>query len=169
MPGDGGVGPRERRSPGLCQYCAALRPAAARQCAVFTACSKNGTPCAGGASVTAAPPRAVAVRTETGIPRRQNALDPGFHGVRAGPGAPRTRGPVLGERYGRGHHWLTRSVVVREAGPVGVALLQERVAALDRLVGHVRQPGGLGCEHLLADQAVVDEVERVLEHPLRGW
>ena len=22
MPGDGGVGPRERRSPGLCQYCA---------------------------------------------------------------------------------------------------------------------------------------------------
>ena len=40
--------------------------------------------------------------------------------------------------------------------PVGVALLQERVAALDRLVGHVRQPRRLAGEHLLADQPVVD-------------
>ena len=39
--------------------------------------------------------------------------------------------------------------------PVGVALLQEGVAALDRLVGHVGQPGRLAGEDLLAHQPVV--------------
>jgi hypothetical protein len=57
MPGDGGVGPRELRSPGLCQYDAALRRAALLACppdetngeapwlgpfTVSTACSKEG-------------------------------------------------------------------------------------------------------------------------------
>src|SRR3954447_13802817 len=53
-----------------------------------------------------------------------------------------------------------------ESGEVRIALLQERVPALDGLLGHVGQPRGLPGEQLLADQPVVDEVERVLEHPL---
>src|SRR5699024_11369597 len=60
------------------------------------------------------------------------------------------------------------SVVIREVLPLGRALLQERVPALDRLVGHVGQARGLAGEDLLAHQAVVGEVERELEHPLRG-
>ena len=51
--------------------------------------------------------------------------------------------------------------------PVGGALLQECVAALDGLIGHVRQPGRLPGEQLLADQPVVEQVERILQHPLR--
>src|SRR3954451_19630089 len=60
------------------------------------------------------------------------------------------------------------SDVPGEAAEVGVALLEEGVAALGRLLGHVGQPRRLPREELLADQPVVDEVERVLEHPLRG-
>ena len=45
------------------------------------------------------------------------------------------------------------SVVPRESAPVGVALLDELVAALDGLVGHVGQAGGLPGEDLLAGQA----------------
>ena len=59
------------------------------------------------------------------------------------------------------------SEVARVGRPVGLALLEERVAALDGLVGHVRQPGRLAGEDLLADQAVVDGVEGELQHPLR--
>src|SRR5207248_3091698 len=55
-------------------------------------------------------------------------------------------------------------VVPRVGRPVRLALLQERIAALDRLVGHVRQPRCLAGEQLLADQPVVDEVEGVLQH-----
>ena len=46
--------------------------------------------------------------------------------------------------------------------------LQEGVAALGGLVGHVGQPGRLAGEHLLTDQAVVDGVEGELQHPLGG-
>src|SRR5699024_1969178 len=60
------------------------------------------------------------------------------------------------------------SVVIREVLPLGRALLQERVPALDRLVGHVGQARGLVGEDLLAHQAVVGEVDGELEHPLRG-
>src|SRR4051812_33159713 len=60
------------------------------------------------------------------------------------------------------------SYVPRESAEVRVALLQERVAALDGLLGHVGQPRGLAGEQLLADQAVVDQVERILQHPLGG-
>src|SRR3981081_1294269 len=60
------------------------------------------------------------------------------------------------------------SEVPGERGPVRLALLQEGVAALDRLVRHVGQPGRLTGEQLLADQPVVNQVERVLDHPLRG-
>ena len=49
-----------------------------------------------------------------------------------------------------------------------VALLEERVEALDGLVGHVRQPGRLAGEHLLAHEPVVDQVEGELQHPLGG-
>jgi hypothetical protein len=55
--------------------------------------------------------------------------------------------------------------VAREPGPIGVALLQERIAALDGLVGHVRQSGCLTGEDLLADEPVVNHVEGVFQHP----
>src|SRR5690349_8167854 len=48
---------------------------------------------------------------------------------------------------------ISDSVVPGERRPVGVALLEEGVPALDGLVGAVRQPGGFTGEHLLADQA----------------
>src|SRR5688572_4266339 len=57
------------------------------------------------------------------------------------------------------------SVVVREGRPVRRALLEEGIAALDGLVGHVREPGRLAGKDLLADPPVVDRVERKLEHP----
>src|SRR5262245_3940428 len=56
------------------------------------------------------------------------------------------------------------SEVPGHVGPVGIALFEERVPALGRLVGHVRQARRLAREELLADQAVVDQVERVLQH-----
>ena len=49
-----------------------------------------------------------------------------------------------------------RLEVARERTPVGRPLLQEGVAALDGLIGHVRQPGRLTGEQLLADQPVVE-------------
>ncbi len=55
--------------------------------------------------------------------------------------------------------------IIRE---VRVALLHERVPSLLCFVGHVRQSGGFPGEHLLADEAVVFEVERVLQHSNRG-
>ena len=39
-------------------------------------------------------------------------------------------------------------------GPVRVPALEERVTALDGLVGHVGEPRGLAGEHLLADKTV---------------
>ena len=53
--------------------------------------------------------------------------------------------------------------------PVGFALLEKRVSALLSFCGSVPQSGGLTSEHLLADEAVVDHVERELEHPDCGW
>jgi hypothetical protein len=47
------------------------------------------------------------------------------------------------------------SVVVREARPVGRALLQEGVAAFLGLLGAVGQPGRLAGEELLPHQAFV--------------
>src|SRR5690554_7271413 len=49
---------------------------------------------------------------------------------------------------------------------VGVSLLEEAVPALLGLVGHVGEAGGLAGEHLLADEAVIDQVEGELQHPL---
>ncbi len=56
----------------------------------------------------------------------------------------------------------------RESPTVRLALLEERVAALRRLVGAVGEAGRFTGEQLLADHAVVGQVERVLQHPLRG-
>ena len=56
----------------------------------------------------------------------------------------------------------------REAAEVRGALLDERVAALDGLVGAVAEAGGLAGEELLSHQAVIDQVEGELEHALRG-
>src|SRR5829696_9601204 len=50
--------------------------------------------------------------------------------------------------------------------PVGFPLLEELVPAFCGLVGAVRQAGRLAGEHLLANEAVVDEVERELQHAL---
>src|SRR5690242_21285817 len=55
------------------------------------------------------------------------------------------------------------SEVVRVGTPVRLALLQERVAALDRLVGHVGEAGRLPGEELLAHQAVVRSEEHTSE------
>jgi hypothetical protein len=43
--------------------------------------------------------------------------------------------------------------------PIGVALLQERIAPFDRLIGHVGKLGQLTGEQLLTDQAIVDQIE----------
>src|SRR5690606_12899193 len=56
------------------------------------------------------------------------------------------------------------SVLPRERRPIGVSLLEERVAPLDGFVGAVREPRGLPREDLLPDETVVDRVERELEH-----
>src|SRR5699024_8355493 len=63
---------------------------------------------------------------------------------------------------GRRVQWGS-SVVVGVVGPVGGPLRQERVATLDRLIGHVAHAGGLAGEDLLAGQAVVDGVEGELQ------
>jgi len=56
--------------------------------------------------------------------------------------------------------------VVRELGEVLRPLLEEGVPTLLGLVGAVGEAGRLAGEHLLADQAVVDQVEGELQHPL---
>ena len=61
---------------------------------------------------------------------------------------------------------LTGSVLPGKFAEVWRALLQEGVAALRSLIGHVGEPGGLTGKDLLAHQSVVDEVESELEHPL---
>ena len=61
---------------------------------------------------------------------------------------------------------LWRSEVTGEGAPVGGALLQEGVAAFDGFVGHVGQARRLAGEQLLADQAVVEQVECEFQHPL---
>ena len=58
-------------------------------------------------------------------------------------------------------------VVVLEFRPVRVALLQERIAALNGFVCHVGKAGGLAGEHLLSHQAIIGEVEGELQHALR--
>ena len=50
------------------------------------------------------------------------------------------------------------SVVPGVRRPVGLALLEELVATLDGLIGHVGEPGGLAGEDLLTHKAVVDRV-----------
>ena len=54
--------------------------------------------------------------------------------------------------------------VVGVALPVGVALLQESIAALYRFVGHVGHAGRLTGKDLLAHHAVVRQIESELEH-----
>src|SRR5947209_4381276 len=65
-------------------------------------------------------------------------------------------------------HPTLRLKVVGKCCPVRGTLLEEGIAPLSGLVGHVRQSRGLTGEHLLADKAVVDEVERELQHALCG-
>ena len=48
------------------------------------------------------------------------------------------------------------SEVAGERRPIRGPLFQERVATLDGLVGHVRQPGCLPGEQLLTDQPIVE-------------
>src|SRR4029079_11037426 len=72
--------------------------------------------------------------------------------------APRPRGAAI----------RAPSVVPGVRRPVRLTLLEELVTPLLGLVGHVGQAGGLAGEELLADQAVVEEVEGVLQHPLGG-
>src|SRR5437868_10546294 len=59
-------------------------------------------------------------------------------------------------------------VVPGELAVVGAALFEEGVAALDRLVGAVGEAGGFAGEELLADEAIVREIEAVLDHADRG-
>jgi 1-acyl-sn-glycerol-3-phosphate acyltransferase len=79
--------------------------------------------------------------------------------------------PVVPVAHVGAHHTflvLTDGRGLAEGRPVGVALLEEAVPSFGCLVGAVGEAGRLTGEHLLADQPVVDEVERELEHPLRG-
>ena len=61
--------------------------------------------------------------------------------------------------------------VPREGRPVGCAFLEERVTSLDGFVRSRRRVGRLTGEQLLAHQAVVEKVERELQHALclRGF
>src|SRR5579871_2950299 len=59
-----------------------------------------------------------------------------------------------------------RSEVPGKGCPIRGALLEECVAALGGLIGHVCQARGFPGEDLLADQPVVHQVERELEHAL---
>jgi hypothetical protein len=54
--------------------------------------------------------------------------------------------------------------VVREVGPVGVALLEERFFAFHGFVRHVGKAGGFSGEDLLPGESVVGQVESELEH-----
>src|SRR4051812_26544655 len=57
------------------------------------------------------------------------------------------------------HAWEEgASVIPGVGGPVRVTLLQELVATLLCLIGHVGQPGRLAGEQLLPDEPVVDRV-----------
>ncbi len=67
----------------------------------------------------------------------------------------------------RQRHWRV-SVVVGVVRPVSGALLEERVAAFGGFVSAIRQPGRLARKQLLPDEAVVDQVECIFEHPLRS-
>src|SRR5437868_6204742 len=100
--------------------------------------------------------------------RRDSGSETGrvFQGRSGGNLHPKPRPATPRDGGGRPH--VSGSVVPGVRGPVGVALLQEGVAAFGGLVGHVRQAGRLAGEELLADQAVVDQVEGVLQHPLGG-
>ena len=68
------------------------------------------------------------------------------------------------DEHGAGHSL----VVVREFVPVGLAFVQEGLLALDGLIGHIGQAGGLAGEDLLAHQAIIGEVEREFQHALGG-
>ena len=58
----------------------------------------------------------------------------------------------------RGARNPRRSEVVGERRPVGIAALEECVAPLNGLVGHVGQTRGLAREDLLARQVVVGQL-----------
>src|SRR5690606_14268114 len=82
-------------------------------------------------------------------------------------GSPRSRRPSARPGAPSADPASRVSVVPGEPGPVGIALLEERVAPLLGLLGHVGEARGLAGEDLLAHHAVVDRVERELEHALR--
>src|SRR5690606_16688693 len=101
---------------------------------------------------------------------RSTSTRPSGPGKPSEPRPPPRPEPRRGGRRGRSveRAQRRRSVVPGEGGPVGVSLLEEAVPALLGLVGHVGEAGGLAGEHLLADEAVVDQVEGELQHPLSG-
>ena len=80
-------------------------------------------------------------------PRHHSSPDPHVSAAHRGPAALGTCGAQK-----------QRSEVVGERRPVGGAALEEGVAPLDGLVGHVGQTRGLAREDLLARQVVVGQV-----------
>ena len=129
-------------------------------------------PARGAAGLHAGPGRGgTAGRQHSGKPAHSRRAPPRGHR----PARRRPRRPVVAGR-GRcrgpagplGSAQTRSSVVPGVRRPVRLALLEELVTSLLRLVGHVGQAGGLAGEELLADQAVVEQVERVLQHPLGG-
>ena len=60
------------------------------------------------------------------------------------------------------------SEVVGKRRPVGVALLEERIAALKSLIGAIGEARGLAREELQPDHAVIGRIERIFQHANRG-
>ena len=88
-----------------------------------------------------------AVRMRRAAPRHHSSPDPHVSAAHRGPAALGTCGAQK-----------QRSEVVGERRPVGGAALEEGVAPLDGLVGHVGQTRGLAREDLLARQVVVGQL-----------
>ncbi len=78
--------------------------------------------------------------------------------------------PVTVELHTFDRQWFGElgSVIPGVGRPVRDALFEERFFALGCLVGHVRQPGCLAGEQLLANESIVEQVERILQHALGG-
>ena len=102
---------------------------------------------------------------QRGRPDRHGAHHHGHHRRGQRPRARSLHPAGHRARCGRGGAWVTGGL--RELREVGLAVLDEGVATLLALLGHVEEHRGVTRELLDARQAVVGRVEARLEHPQR--